>query len=468
VSLYSPVRHYARTLPDALAVAGPDASFTYAELDCLAARYAGSLTAAGVVKGDRVVLRLPKTARTVAIMQAVLRVGAVYVPIDPLTSESRIDRIIRDCRPALVIADGTLSEGVAQIEPVPVGPHDPAYILYTSGSTGEPKGVCLSHENAQAFIRWIADAIHPVPADRFANHAPFTFDLSVLDIYAAFHAGASVHLIPEAASFDAAVLNHFLRAQAITVWYSVPSVLRMMMADESFPVVSELSLRVLFFAGETFAIRQLRELRTAWNGVRFWNLYGPTETNVCTGYEVVDIAADRTMPVPIGTACSGDRIWAETLSGDVARPGQEGELLVEGPTVMLGYWGAPPRGNAPYRTGDWVRRLDDENYQFLSRLDNMIKLRGYRVELGAIEAALALDPRIDQAAVVVEGEGLDAKLVAYLAGNDCPGLLEVKRICAERLPRYMIVDRVLPMSRLPLNGNGKVDRKLLKASAAYA
>src|SRR5262249_47318566 len=158
----------------------------------------------------------------------------------------------------------------------------------------------------------------------------------------------------------------------------------------------------------------------------------------------------------IGAACSGDRVWAETPSGDVAQPGEEGELLAEGPTVMLGYWGAPPHGDAPYRTGDWVRRLDDGGFQFLGRLDNMVKLRGYRVELGASEAALSLPPGVEQAAVIVEGEGLEAKLVAYVAGPDCPGLLELKRHCADRLPRYMIVDRVRPLSRLPLNGNGKV------------
>ena len=469
MSLYTHVRHHARYRASATAVVGPDATLTYAEVDSLAARYAGSLIAAGVTKGDRVVLRMPKTARAVVLMQAVLRAGAIYVPIDPLTPESRVDRILRDCRPALAVTEAdSLPDAPPLPEPVPVDPDDPAYILYTSGSTGEPKGVCLSHGNAEAFIRWVVETIRPSPSDRFANHAPFHFDLSVLDLYTAFHAGASVHLIPEPAGFDAPTLNRFLRSHAITIWYSVPSVLCLMMADATFPSPCEVPLRVVFFAGENFPIRQLRQLRTAWNNVRFLNLYGPTETNVCTSYEVVDIEPDRGIPVPIGAACSGDRVWAETASGGMAREGEEGELIVDGPTVMLGYWGARTPRVAPYRTGDWVRRLDAENFQFLGRIDNMVKVRGYRIELGAIEAALSLDPRIEQVAVLVEGGGLDAKIVAYVAGPECPGLLEVKRICAARLPRYMIVDRVRAIASLPLNRNGKVDRNRLVVRTAHA
>jgi clorobiocin biosynthesis protein CloN4 len=200
----------------------------------------------------------------------------------------------------------------------------------------------------------------------------------------------------------------------------------------------------------------------AWTpAVRFFNLYGPTETNVCTTWEVTEIDEARTLPPPIGAACSGDRVWAETARGVVAGPGEEGHLMVTGPTVMLGYWGAAPWGDRPYPTGDWVRRIDERNYQYLGRIDNMVKIRGHRVELGAIEAALALDPRVVMAAVVVEGEGLDARLVAYIASDDPPGALEIKQHCARHLPRHMIVDRVRVVGRLPLNANGKVDRKRL-------
>lgn len=470
MSLDRAVLRHARERAQACAVSDPAGELTYGELDRLAMGWAGALAQRGIRKGDRVALHLPKSARALAMMQAVLRRGAVYVPIDPLLPETRVREIMRNCDPSLVVTEQVMDAMATEerhSKPVAILADDPAYILYTSGSTGTPKGICISHGNAEAFVRWVVETIRPNPADRFANHAPFHFDLSVLDIYVALHAGASVRLIPEALSYEPAGLNRFLVEQKITVWYSVPSVLQIMMADATFPAESKLALRTVFFAGEAFPIRQLRNLRERWPGTEMWNLYGPTETNVCTAYKVAEIDPGRSVPVPIGTACSGDRVWAETPSGTVAAPGEEGELIVDGPTVMLGYWGAAPHRNQPYRTGDWVQRAENGEYEFICRIDHMVKIRGYRIELGAIEAALMHHPRIEHAAVIVEGEGLEARLVAFVAGSDCPGLLEVKRLCAERLPRYMIVDRVRSMDRLPLNRNGKVDRNRLAAEAVH-
>ncbi len=469
MSLCAAVLRHAEERPTAPAVAGPDGALTYGELDRLAGRWANELVRQGVRKGDRVGLHLPKSARAVAMMQAVLRAGAIYVPIDAEAPESRVREILQDCDPALVVTERAIEampDSGESLEPAAVSDDDPAYILYTSGSTGAPKGICISHGNALAFVEWVADTISACPADRLANHAPFHFDLSVLDIYVALHAGASVRLIPESDAYEPSALNRFLTREKITVWYSVPSVLQRIMADASFPAEADTCLRAVFFAGEVFPIRALRKLRAWWPGVRMWNLYGPTETNVCTAYEVDAIAADRDIPVPIGSACSSDRVWAETHAGTVAGAGEEGELVVEGPTVMLGYWGAARQGGRPYRTGDWVQQIEDGGFQFLGRIDHMVKIRGYRVELGAIEAVLMRHPAIEQAAVVVEGEGLEARLVAYVAGTNPPPLLEIKRLCAERLPRYMIVDRVRRMSSLPLNRNGKVDRRLLAAREA--
>jgi amino acid adenylation domain-containing protein len=480
MSLLDRVLHHARGQPDRLAVRGPDGDLTYGELDRLAARWAGVLADWGIVRGDRVVLHLPKSARAVAMMQAVLRLGAVYVPIDPSSPAGRVDRILRHCRASLVIGGpgrmsasqlhgvpalsiDDLRPGPPREEPVTIHGHDPAYILYTSGSTGDPKGVCLSHGNAESFVDWVVETIRPSPSDRFANHASFQFDLSVLDLYAALHAGASVHLIPETLSFAPSKLNRWLVDERITVWYSVPSVLLMMMAEDDFPDASELHLRVLFFAGEPFPVKPLRRLWSRWGSrARFFNLYGPTETNVCTAYEVRNIPEGRRVPVPIGSACSGDRVWAEHPSGRPVEIGEAGQLMVAGPSVMLGYWGEEPWGGKPYPTGDQVRRVDEWNYEYLGRLDHMVKVRGFRIELGAIEAVLELHPQVERAVVVVEGEGLEARLVAYLAaGGEVPGLIAIKRHCAEHLPPYMIVDRVRFLPGLPLNGNGKVDRRSL-------
>jgi clorobiocin biosynthesis protein CloN4 len=347
-----------------------------------------------------------------------------------------------------------------------IGPNDLAYILYTSGSTGHPKGVCISHMNALAFVHWVVEALGARESDCFANHAPFHFDLSVLDLYAAFAVGAVVCLVPEATAYVAERLVEFIRQERITVWYSVPSAIVLMMEHGGLLSRPPDPLRLLLFAGEAFPMKHLRSLRASWPELPLWNLYGPTETNVCTAYRVSELDAQQTS-IPIGKAVSGDRVWARMADGSVAEPGVEGELMVQGPTVFLGYWGKPREFGEAYATGDVVRIDNDGNCHFLGRSDHMVKIRGHRVELGEIEAALIQHPEVREAAAIVLGEGLSARLIAFL-GVDTdrpPTLLAIKRHCAERLPRYMIPDDVRPMTALPRNRNGKVDRQKLAVRA---
>ncbi len=482
MKLHELVREQARRSPELLAVSGPDGQMTYGELDREADALASFLARQGVQPGDRVALWLQKSTRAVAVMQASLRLGAAYVPVDPLGPIARTVRVVRDCAPRVVITtpeyatrlrqhgiSGAMPypEGLQQVRPIPDPGGDPgdlAYILYTSGSTGAPKGVCLSHRNALAFVDWAVAEIGATETDRFANHAPLHFDLSVLDIYAAFRVGASVHLMATEMSFAPTLLVDYLLRRQITVWYSVPSALILMARDGGLLDVppAAFCLRVLLYAGESFPIKHLRSLRDHLP-VRILNLYGPTETNVCAFYEVMSIPPDQVRSVPIGKACSGDRIWAERADGTPAGPAEEGELVVDGPTVMLGYWGQPPQDGRPYRTGDRVTLLDSGDYQFLGRQDGMIKVRGYRVEVGEIEAALQAHPGIADVAVVLSGTAMDAKIVAYVvpAGDVAPDILELKRHCATALPRHMIIDAVRSVRALPRNGNGKLDRRSL-------
>ena len=485
MSLHQLVIDAAARRPDAPAVSTPSGSLSYAELDAAADAIAARLGRHGVGHGDRVVLWAGKSPATVAAMQAVLRLGAAYVPVDGSSPPARVATIVRDCAAAVVLTNGEkisrlsaeLGEQVryedldGPYDPAPAvnadtAPEDLAYILYTSGSTGVPKGVCLTHENARAFVDWAYDVLAPEPDDRFANHAPFTFDLSVLDLYAAFRAGASVHLIPAELSFAPKQLVEFVHEQQITIWYSVPSALAVMMRhggllDRPAPD----SLHTVLFAGEPFAIGQLRDL-AAWTNARMMNLYGPTETNVCT-YHVVrkeDLGRDR--PVPIGVAASGDRVWVVRDDGIIATAGEEGELLVDGPTVMPGYWGHPPQ-RGPYSTGDIVKVLLDGTLDYVGRRDHMVKVRGHRVELGEVEAVLENHPGVAEAAAVTVGEGVDTRLVAFVAarpGADL-GVLALRQHLAEHLPRYMVADEVRFLSPLPRNGNGKIDRTALAARA---
>jgi amino acid adenylation domain-containing protein len=481
----------AARFPAALAVVGPDETMTYAELDTAADRVARALLELGVGRGDRVAIWSPKSPRAIAAMQAVLRCGAAYVPIDPRSPRAAVEKIFANCSVKAIVATESLLLSLddqvrasvpslllsgtggtvawADLERYPAGAiarggteTELAYILYTSGSTGEPKGVSISHRAALAFVEWGASTMAVTSEDRLANHAPFHFDLSVFDLYAAFAGGAAVVLVPEGAAYAPAQLVAFVREQRISIWYSVPSALTLMIEQGGFLDERPPSLRAILFAGEPFPIKGLRAIRDAWRDVRLLNLYGPTETNVCTYHEVTEIAPDRTVPVPIGKACCGDRAWAVKADGGMAGPGEDGELLVEGPTLLTGYWGKPPQGDRPYATGDIVRVLEDGSYEYLGRRDHMVKVRGHRIELGAIEAVLQTLPGVAEVAVVVVGSGLTARLVAFIAGQ-APSLLALKRHCATHLPRHMIVDRAVGVEKLPRTGNGKVDRTALVA-----
>jgi amino acid adenylation domain-containing protein len=479
-----------RVNPHGTAVREPGAQITYRDLDHLTNRLARALLERGVQPRDRVAIWLPKSIDAVAAMQAVLRVGAAYVPVDPLSPVLRARQVIEDSEPIACVTDperasaGALS-AAGHIHPVLVGgkaarfheatPPEPvppppvtrdslAYILYTSGSTGRPKGVCISHRNALAFIEWALKELEPHPGDRLSSHAPFHFDLSVFDLYVAFASGACVSLIPEGLSFVGPRLVDFVRRERITIWYSVPSALTMMMDAGGLLEAEQTSLRTILFAGEPFPIVPLRRLRARFPGARMLNLYGPTETNVCTFHEVTDIPDDQVAPVPIGSECSGDRVWARKDDGSEAGIGESGELLVDGPTVMLGYWGRPPH-RGPYETGDIVQRLDASNYSYIGRRDAMVKIRGHRVELGEVEAAVCAHPSVREAAAVAVGSGPDKRLVAAVSFRKglSASLLELKRACAERLPRYMIVHGLREVPGLPRTPNGKVDRRALQA-----
>ncbi|MCP3102818.1 amino acid adenylation domain-containing protein [Myxococcus sp. K15C18031901] len=495
------IRSAAKT-PEAPALRGPDGSLTYGQLDALANQVARALLGLGVRSGARVGLWTEKSTRAVAAMQGVLRLGAAYVPLDPLNPARRTRSMLEDCRIDVLVTTsaraarlrdeglerlrfllvdddagpGPSWSALASLSSAPLPPHGLeedalAYILYTSGSTGTPKGVCISHRNALAFIEWCHGLLETTPEDRFSNHAPFFFDLSVLDLYAAFLGGASVTLIPETLAFSPRQLVEQVLSERFTVWYSVPSALVLMMSEGGLLEHGPLPFRAVLFAGEPFPIRHLRPLREHLPAARLFNLYGPTETNVCTWHEVTALDPARTEPVPIGRASCGDRVWLsheETRGGEAPERGDVGELMVEGPTVMLGYWGHPPQGTAPYATGDLCRALPEGGFEYLGRRDHMLKVRGRRIEPGEIEAALLAHPDLRDVGVVGAGTGLEARLVAFVvsAAPKPPTLLQLKQHCAERLPRYMILDELRVLPALPRTPNGKLDRRALRDLAA--
>ena len=367
----------------------------------------------------------------------------------------------------------------AQCEPEWMDAEDPLFILYTSGSTGKPKGVMLSHLNARSFVDWCSRAFEPRPEDRFSSHAPFHFDLSILDIYVPLKHGATLCLIGEEPGKEPVGLAKLIADRRITVWYSAPSILSMLSQFGKLPTLDLSALRMVLFAGEVFPVVHLRSLKRQLPQPRYFNLYGPTETNVCTWYEVPTgpVSDGRTEPFPIGKVCPHLRSRVVDTEGrDVVDPGGEGELCIAGDHVMRGYWNLPeqsaraflPGEGRWYRTGDLVVREPDGNLRSVGRRDRMIKKQGYRVELGEIEACLYRHPAVREAAVVATpDEALGMKVWAHLAARDGGriSLIELKRFCSEHLPLYMVPDVFRFHAALPKTSTDKLDYQSLKGMA---
>src|SRR5688572_20319129 len=454
------LRDSASARPESIAVADPErgVEMTYRELQTRAEKLSEDMIRHGVRPRDRVGIYAPKSVGTVAALLGSLYSRGAYVPVDCSAPPARNAGIFADASIRLAVVAESLLEGfrgawdarsLDVLEPLGDGlvlvrgvdaeggsvayrnaratPADVAYILYTSGSTGKPKGVVHTQQSALSFIDWCSEAFTPTAADRFSSHAPFHFDLSILDLYVPIKHGATIVLIGEELGKQPLRLAPVIAERRITVWYSTPSILRLLHEYGRMDSHDYSALRIVLFAGEVFPVKHLRAVKALWPGPRYFNLYGPTETNVCTYYEIPAVVEpERTVPYPIGWVCSDDR--ALVVDEDL-RPvafGDKGELLIAGGSVMRGYWNLAERsarafhvdeeGVAWYRTGDLVTESRTDGFLFAGRRDRMVKRRGYRVELGEIEAALYRHPQVAEAAVLASPDEESGVLIrAFLS-----------------------------------------------------
>ena len=419
----------AARIPDAPAIIDDDRVTTFAELRDNAAALART-----IAPGERVAIVLDKNTHSITALFAALLAGGTYVPIPPLWPAERIDAVLADCSPALIVR----TSGLERRTPGP--PSDAAFILFTSGSTGRPKGVVISHAACAAFVRWCVGEFALTEADRIASPAPLSFDLSTFDVFSMALCGAACVIVPDSVIWRPSYLSAFVAETRLTALYSVPRL-----------ITASPSLRIALSAGEVLpspvAARYVRENpHTA-----LYNLYGPTETNVVTYYRVPG-DFDASEPVPIDISCP----YAE-LSVDP----ESGELLAGGASLMNGYWNEPPR-QGPYHTGDRVTVDGAGCCRFIGRLDRQVKRRGYRIELGEVEVALSRHPDVAEAAAVARpDERRGAIITAFVQSRAAEAALRAH--CATILPDYMLPDRIVSLPSLPRGSRGKIDyAELLK------
>lgn len=512
----------ANQYPDNIALWSEEGELSYRELDGLSDSLAGWLTQKLSGTGHRVALVLPKSINAIVAILAILKSGNTYVPLGDTWSHGRLSKIFEDGQFALVLVDDgrrdlgldagdflatdsdewsralTLYEsnephelGVKFSSPA-IDANSPAYILYTSGSTGTPKGVCVSHRAARHFPDWARREFSLNDKDKVASVSPLTFDLTTFDLFSTLAAGATLYIVPEKMKVFPARLSEFLQQHGISIIYAVPSTLILLMQRGKLENRDLTAMRTVLFAGEEFPVPlflQFKDLMP--KDLEYCNLYGPTETNVCSYYRVPD---DFDLPrMPIGCALPETHLFIRENGNDADDSDDEcerGELCVAGPTVMTGYhgldaskadyWVDDPRGIElrAYATGDQVSCASGDVWDYHGRVDNMVKIWGYRVELGEIEACVMEMDFVEQAALVKrsDGEQVGDVLVAFV--QLCEVNSETKsadsyqkeaiRHCKANLPPYMIPREIRLLDDFPLNSRGKIDRLVLAKMAKKA
>ena len=507
----------ARRNPEKTAVRDSKGSLLYKELDEQSNYLAQILIENGCTRNDNVGIFLDKSIYSIVSIFGVLKAGACYVPFDTSAPLGRLEYISKDAHIRILISETRKIPDIKKIsahyryssvllmdrenddchkeneEPYkritfdhrgntrsessnpPLEEESPAYILYTSGSTGYPKGVVLSHRNALCFVEWAYEYFAISPSDIFSSHAPLHFDLSIFDIFVSIMAAAQLCLLPKGISSFPRSLGMFLEKHKITTWYSVPSILVHLLFYGNLESLRLDSIQRIIYAGEPFPMKYLKELIRLIPHARFYNLYGPTETNVITCFQIPKRIDQMNDEIPIGSPCPYADIRVIKENGDRARKNEKGELIVKGGSLMRGYLNKPEstegvmkevcfsngEGGEYYCTGDIVKVIDDDLLQFICRKDNMIKKNGFRIEIEEIEATLLRHDSVKECAVKVLDDGRSKRLKAYIVSDRKMEKSGIIHYAAQYLPQYMIPDEIEFRDYLVKSSRGKIDRHSL-------
>ncbi|WAL98655.1 amino acid adenylation domain-containing protein [Streptomyces sp. Je 1-369] len=483
----------AAATPDAIALVADGTQLTYDELNARANRLAHLLTEHGVGPEHIVGLALPRSPELVTALLAVLKAGAAYLPIDTAYPAERIRHMVQDARPTLVLTDSTTTglwpedtPTVLLDDPTPLqsrtttlntnptitpDPSHPAYVIYTSGSTGTPKGVVVPHRGLANFLADMRGRVGVREGDRFLSVTTVAFDIAGLEVYLPLLCGAGVVLPGATVANDPAAMVRLIADAGVTVVQATPSLWRELAAT---PGASDLGLRRVLVGGEAVSAALAETLRGLGRAVT--NVYGPTETTIWSTAAELSRGDGGAAP-SIGRPISNTRVYVLDAALRPVPTGVAGELYIAGTGLARGYLNRPgltagrfvadphgPAGSRMYRTGDLASWNDDGTLRYLGRTDDQVKLRGHRVELGEVEAALTGCPAVAAAtAVIREDRPGDHRLVGYVVPEDGAPLdrQDLDDRLRRALPAYMVPTALVPLDALPLTPNGKLDRKAL-------
>lgn len=486
---------------------------TYEQLQLKTNQLAQHLVHSGVKKGDRVGIYMNRCLETAIAIYGILKSGAAYVPIDPISPKNRTLFLLENCGIEILITvekqkkrihklletptsikqiigvstqfnvkhclwEDLYNTSLESYQPIQLDQNDLAYIMYTSGSTGAPKGIMHTHKSGLAYAKLSADLYGLTVTDSVANHAPLHFDISTFGYFSAPFASATTVIIPDAHTNLPASLAALIAAEKISVWYSVPLALSQLVLSKVLDNYDFSALRWVLFGGENFPLKYLNLLMQKWPHARYSNVYGPAEVNQCTYYNF-DTSVNIEKYIPIG------KVWNYTDYKIIDENDQEiyddtaGQLVIHSTTMMKGYWGnevltkqsiytvqtSDSSKKSFYRTGDLVKRDQLGQLIFLGRKDRQVKVRGYRIELDEVEAVLNNHPAIKEATVCkLHNKDNIATIhaaVIFVIGAEIP-VNTLITYCRANLPSYAVPERLDILESFPRTGSGKIDLTRIK------